>query len=154
MSYKTWKLTNNEAHGPWTHVAVFTYEDIADNATSSNQAALWTIPAGGSVNAVLVLEHTALAGATDITLDVGTTTGDPDEFIDALDVDGLSAPTANTGDLFVQAAGNTTIAGGFTPVKHVASATPIYAEWNGTVANLTAGKVIILASINDVSRFV
>ena len=153
MAYQTWKLTNNEAHGPWTHAAVFTYEDIKSYATSSNQAPLWTIPAGGSVNAVAVLEQTALAGASDITLDVGTTTADPDEFIDNLDVDAMSAPVANTGDAFVQAAGTTTIAGGFLPVKPVAAATAIVAEWNGTVANLTAGKVIILASINDLSRF-
>ena len=153
MAYQTFKLNNNEGLGPWTHAAVFTYEDIKSYATSANQAPLWTIPAGGSVNAVAVFEQTALAGASDITLDVGTTTGDPDEFINALDVDAMSAPVANTGDLFVQSAGTTTIAGGFTPVSHVATATPIYAEWNGTVANLTAGKVIILASINDLGRF-
>ena len=37
-----------------------------------------------------VFESIALVGATDITLDVGATSGGPHEFIDALDVDGLS----------------------------------------------------------------
>ena len=33
-------------------------------------------------------ETTALVGATDITLDVGVTAGDPEEFINAWDADG------------------------------------------------------------------
>ena len=153
MAYQAYELSNNEKSGDFTHIAVFTYEDIQDNATSANQATLWKIPAGGSVDKVVVFEETPLVGASDITLDVGTTTGDPDEFINALDVDGMSAPVANTGDAFVQAAGNTTIAGGVLPVGLTQTAVDVVAEWNGTVASLTAGKVIIGAVINDPGRF-
>ena len=36
---------------------------------------------------------------------------------DNLDVDGMSAPVANTGDAFIESAGNTTIAGGALPLN-------------------------------------
>ena len=141
MAVQKNKLVNNEA-GPsgFTHIAVFTYEDIANNATSSNQVTLAQIPAGGAVETCYVYERTALAGASDITLDVGTTTADPDEFIDALDVDAMSAPVFNTGDAFT------------TPEEitgETNTATDIVCEWNGTVASLTAGEVVIALRILD-----
>lgn len=140
MAYQTFKLGNNELGGGFTHVAVFDYEGIADNATSSNQVTIAKIPAGGAVETCYVYEETALAGASDITLDVGTTAGDPDEFIDALDVDAMSAPVFNTGDAFT------------TPEEitgETNTATDILVEWNGTVASLTAGRVIIALRILD-----
>lgn len=146
-------LTVNEQSGEFDIIAKFDYQAIQDNATSSNQTTLGKIPAGGAVAMVYVYESVALAGASDITLDVGTTSGDPDEFIDALDVDALSAPAVNTGDLFVQAAGTTTVAGGWLPVGATNTATDILAEWNGTVANLTAGEVIIGIKLVDPGRF-
>lgn len=142
------KTSNNEASGDFTHIAIFDYTDIAANATSSNQVTIATIPAGGGVELCAVYEHTALAGATDITLDVGTTTGDPDELIDALDVDAMTAPVYNTGDLF-----EASNAGGIDLVGLTNTATDIVCEWNGTVANLTAGKVIIGLRIVDPGRF-
>lgn len=143
------KLANNELGHFFTHKAVFDYTDIAANATSSNQVTIATIPAGGACVIAYVDETVALAGASDITLDVGTTTADPDEFIDALDVDAMSVPVANTGDLMTQGAGTTTALGGLLPVKFVASDTPVVVEWNGTVASLTAGQVTILLGIID-----
>lgn len=145
-------LTVNE-NSDFDVIAVFDYNAIIDNATSSNQATIGTIPAGGAVLYVGVYEATALVGASDITLDVGTTTADPDEFIDALDVDGMTVPVYNTGDLMVQSAGTTTFLGGGLPVKPVASATPIVAEWNGTVGDLTAGEVVIGIKFADLGRF-
>ena len=47
-----------------------------------------------------VYESEAFAGTTSLVIDVGTSSGDPDEFIDALDVDAMSAPVLNTGDAF------------------------------------------------------
>jgi hypothetical protein len=146
------KLVNNESLEE-TFVYVADYEHIAANATSSNQVTIGKIPAGGGVMKVVVHEATALAGASDITLDVGTTAGDPDEFIDALDVDAMSAPVANTGDLFVQAAGTTTIAGGALPIKLVQTDTDILVEWNGTVASLTAGKVVVSVTVLNLGKF-
>lgn len=141
-------LSNNETSGDFNIVAVFDYTDIQDNATVSNQVAIGKIPAGAGVSCVMVYEATALAGATDITLDVGTTANDPDEFIDALDVDAMSAPVYNTGDAF-----EATNLGGLDLVGLTNTAATIYAEWNGTVASLTAGKVIIGIKFYDLGRF-
>ena len=41
-----------------------------------------------------VYESEAFAGTTSLVIDVGTSSGDPDEFIDALDVDAMSAPSS------------------------------------------------------------
>ena len=146
------RLTVNE-NNDFDVIAVFDYQAIADNATSSNQVTIGEIPAGGAVAYVGVYESVALAGASDITLDVGTTTGDPDEFIDALDVDAMSAPVFNTGDLMVQAAGTTTFLGGLLPVGATNTATDIVCEWNGTVASLTAGEVVIGIKYANLGRF-
>ena len=151
--------TVNEANGDFTHYAIITFEDLQrtgylSNIGAANQVKLCSIPQGGGVVYAVAYERTAFAGATDITLDVGTTTGDPDEFIDNLDVDGMSAPVANTGDSFVQAAGNTTIAGGALPVKLVQTETDVIAEINGTHADLTAGELFIGLKILDPSKYV
>jgi len=141
------KLVNNESVEE-TYIYVADFEHIAANATSSNQVTIGEIPAGGGVKQVVVYEATALAGASDITLDVGTTTGDPDEFIDALDVDAMSAPVYNTGDLFEAAN-----AGGIDLVGLTNTATDIVAEWNGTVASLTAGKVVVAITVVNPGKF-
>ena len=151
--------TVNEANGDFTHYANITFEDLQrtgylSNIGAANQVKLCSIPAGGGVVYAVAYERTAFAGATDITLDVGTTAGDPDEFIDNLDVDGMSAPVANTGESFVQAAGNTTIAGGALPVKLVQTETDVIAEINGTHADLTAGELFIGLKILDPSKYV
>ena len=145
------QLTVNEASGDFTHVLVLDYSDIIAAGTTATEFA--TIPAGGGVDVAVVYEATALAGATDITLDVGTDSSDPDEFIDNLDVDGMSAPVANTGESLVQSAGNTTIAGGSLPVGLTQSDTKVYYKFGGTTGDLTAGKVIIGLRIFDLGRF-
>ena len=145
------QLTVNEASGDFTHVLVLDYNDIIAAGTTATEFA--TIPAGGGVDVAVVYEATALEGATDITLDVGTTVGDPDEFIDNLDVDGMSAPVANTGESLVQSAGNTTIAGGSLPVGLTQSDAKVYYKFGGTTGDLTAGKVIIGLRIFDLGRF-
>lgn len=145
------QLSNNELMGDFTEVITLTFEDIQSAGTTATAFA--TIPAGGGVDVAMVFESEALAGASDITLDVGTTEGDPDEFIDNLDVDGMSAPVANTGESFVQTAGNTTIEGGSLPVGLTQTDATVYYKFGGTTANLTAGKVIIGLRIFDLGRF-
>lgn len=140
-------LINNES-ALKTYSYVADWKHIAANATSSNQVTIASIPAGGAVAFAYAYEVDALTGASDITLDVGTTTGDPDEYIDAWDAD-LGTPAVNTGDAMVQAAGTTTYKAGWTTSAPVTSATDIVAEWNGTVASLTAGKVIVVVGIID-----
>jgi hypothetical protein len=143
--YKTNRLSNNE-NRHFDVVTSFDYLAIAANATSANQVVVGEIPAGGGVQTVMVWEKTALVGASDITLDVGTTAGDPDEFINALDVDAMTAPVVNTGDAFDLAN-----SAGLEIVGLTNTATDILAEWNGTVSSLTAGEVVIgikYASLN------
>ena len=108
MSVQIWKASVAEAaQTGFNHFAKVDYEGIANNATSSNQLTIATIPAGGAVECCGVYESVALVGASDITIDVGTTSGDPDEFIDAGDLD-AGTPLYNTGDAFD--AGTATVA--------------------------------------------
>ena len=136
------QLSNNELMGDFTEVITLTFEDIQSAGTTATAFA--TIPAGGGVDVAMVFEAEALAGTTDITLDVGTTTGDPDEFIDALDVDGMSAPVFNTGDGFT---GNQSQAIGYQ------ASTSVIAEVNGTTGDLTAGNIVIALRIIDLGSF-
>jgi len=140
-----YKLVNNES-AIRTYVYVADVQEIKDHATSANQATIGVIPAGGAVAFAYAYEEIALVGASDITLDVGTTAGDPDEFIDAWDAD-AGTPACNTGDACVQVAGNSTYLAGWKPVGIATTATPILAEWNGTVASLTAGKIVVVVGV-------
>lgn len=147
----SYKLVNNES-AIRTYVYVADVAEIKAHNGSSAQATIGVIPAGGAVAFAYAYEETALAGASDITLDVGTTAGDPDEFIDAWDADS-GTPVCNSGDICVQGAGNSTYLAGWKPVGITATALPIYAEWNGTIASLTAGKVIVVVGVIDPGNF-
>ena len=150
------RLTVNEAGtSGYTHVISLSSDDLAkiklgtdpfngETLGTAGQLPIATIPAGGAVELAGVFESTALAGATDITLDVGTTAGDPDEFIDALDVDAMSAPVFNSGDGFT---GNQSQAVGYQ------AETSVIAEVNGTNADLTAGNIVIALRIIDLGSF-
>tara|TARA_R100001129_G_scaffold121781_2_gene84621 strand:+ start:838 stop:1299 length:462 start_codon:yes stop_codon:yes gene_type:complete len=150
------RLTVNEAGtSGYTHVISLSSDDLAkiklgtdpfngETLGTAGQLPIATIPAGGAVELAGVFESTALVGATDITLDVGTTAGDPDEFIDALDVDAMSAPVFNSGDSFT---GNQSQAVPFQ------AETTILAEVNGTTASLTAGNIVIGLRIIDLGSF-
>ena len=150
------RLTVNEAGtSGYTHVISLSFDDLAkiklgtdpfngETLGTAGQLPIATIPAGGAVELAGVFESTALAGATDITLDVGTTAGDPDEFIDNLDVDGMSAPVFNSGESFT---GNQSQAVPFQ------AETSILAEVNGTTANLTDGNIVIGLRIIDLGSF-
>ncbi|MBP51887.1 MAG: hypothetical protein CMI27_01950 [Opitutae bacterium] len=145
------QLTNNELVGDFTDIITLDFEDIKSAGTTATAFA--TIPAGGGVDVAMVFEAEATAGATDITLNVGTTIGDPDEFIDALDVDAMGVSVANTGESFVQAAGNTTIAGGSLPVALNTADTLVYYKFGGTTGDLTAGKFVIGLRVLNLGRF-
>jgi|TARA_R100000426_G_scaffold149_1_gene213 hypothetical protein len=150
------RLTVNEAGtSGYTHVISLSFDDLAkiklgtdpfngETLGTAGQLPIATIPAGGAVELAGVFESTALAGASDITLDVGTTGGDPDEFIDNLDVDGMSAPVFNSGESFT---GNQSQAVPFQ------AETSVLAEVNGTTASLTAGNIVIGLRIIDLGSF-
>jgi hypothetical protein len=139
------KLTVNEASSTFTHVYTIDYVDLIALGTAG-QVTIATIPAGGAVELVVVDESVAFAGSSTVVIDVGTTSADPDEFIDALDVDAMTVPVINTGDLFTS---NYTKA-----VKPVASATPIILELtDANIATATAGELTIGIRILDLRQF-
>jgi hypothetical protein len=148
------KLTNNE-RSPYTDVIRLTATDlIAIGNGGTRQIA--TIPAGGAVSLCAVIEAVAIAGSTSLVVNIGTTLADPDEFIDALDVDAMTTglPTFNTGDVFVQAAGNTTISGGYLPKGAASASTPVYIKvTDAAVASITAGEIIIGLEILDLAQY-
>ena len=147
------KLTVNEAAYGFTDVIKLTYNDLI-TIGNAGQKVIATIPAGGGVDRCVVYESVAVVGTTSLVIDVGTTLADPDEFIDALDVDAMAAPVANTGDLMLQAAGTTVTLGGALPVKLVQTDTDIVVEvTDAAIASATAGEIVIGLRIVDLGRF-
>lgn len=147
------KLTINESSGDFTHVLVLTAQDIVNSGGS--QTVWGQIPAGGAVDVAFAVESVALVGASDITLEVGTGTDD-DTLIDSFDIDAnAGASVYNTGTDFIQADGNTTSKAGADPVAGSggAAATNLIYNFGGTVADLTAGEVIIGVRVFDPMRF-
>ena len=148
------KLTNNE-RSPYSDVVRLTATDlIAIGNGGTRQIA--TIPAGGAVSLCAVIESVAIVGSTSLVVNIGTTLADPDEFIDALDVDAMTtgSPTFNTGDVFVQAAGTTTIAGGYLPKGAASASTPVYIKvTDAAVTSITAGEIIIGIEILDLAQY-
>ena len=147
------KLTVNEAAYGFTDVVKLTYNDLI-TIGNGGQKVIAKIPAGGGVDRCVVYESVAVAGTSTLVIDVGTTLADPDEFIDALDVDAMSAPVANTGDLMLQSAATTTTLGGALPVSLVQSDTDIVVEvTDANIATATAGEIVIGLRVVDLGRF-
>jgi len=149
------KITNNEKC-PFTHVVSLDYNDLIDLGTG-NTKQIATIPAGGAVELVGVCNTTDIVGTTTTVVDIGTTIGDPDEFIDALDVDAatVNLPVFNTGELMVKSAATTTFLGGALPVSATATALPIYLKLtDANIADMTAGEIVIGLRIVDLAGMV
>lgn len=146
------KLTNQEAaQSGLTHAFRFTFEDLQAIGNGGQQT-LFTKKAGAGVELCVVKEEVAFAGTTSLVIDVGTTTADPDEYIDALDVDAMTVAVANTGDLFVQGAGNTTIKGGSLPVDITAADEAVVLEvTDAAIASATAGVLLIGFRVVDIN---
>ena len=139
------ELSNNEAGRGFTHVYTATYEDL-QTIGNGGQLTIATIPAGGAVELAGVYESVAFAGTSSLVIDVGTTAGDPDEFIDSLDVDGMTAPVFNTGDAFT--------GGQSQPVGGTNAAASIILEvTDAAIANATAGEIVIGLRIVDLGQF-
>jgi hypothetical protein len=139
------ELSNNEAGRGFTHVYTATYEDL-QTIGNGGQLTIATIPAGGAVELAGVYESVAFAGTTSLIIDVGTTAGDPDEFINALDVDAMTAPVFNTGDAFT--------GGQSQPVGGTNTAASIILEvTDAAIASATAGEIVIGLRIVDLGQF-
>lgn len=144
------KLTINEAAQGYTHKFSFDYVDLQRSGFLStigaaNQVKVGSLGSGGIIDTAVLYQVTDPAGATDLTIDFGTTSSDPDELIDNGDVDALTKIIWNTGDAFVGtdsgAATTSNVVNGV--ANNTAAAVDLIMELNGTHANLTAGKWIL-----------
>lgn len=155
----TGPLTNNESRD-FTNFIRFDYVDLQTTGFlttigAANQRIIGYVPAGGAMQVVSVQQVVDPSGASDLTLDVGTTSSDPDEFIDNLDVDAMTQGVYNTGDAFIGTdSGSATTSNVINTVaNNTASAIPIYMEFNGTLGSLTAGEWVIAWRVLDPLRF-
>ena len=148
------KLNNNEK-SPFTHVAKLDYADLIAIGTGGTLA-IADIPAGGGVTLCAVVNTVDIVGSSSLVIDVGTTLADPDEFINALDVDGMTVnlPVCNTGDTMLQGATTTTTLAGVLPAKLTATALPVYIKvTDAAIASITAGEIVIGLTIIDPLKF-
>ena len=147
------QLVNNE-RSPYTDVVKITAADLIAIGNGGTRV-IAEIPAGGAVELCTVTNTVDIAGSSSLVIDVGTTLNDPDEFVNALDVDGMTVglPTINQGDQFT--AGTTVSTTGLSQAVAAAStATPIYIKvTDAAVASITAGEIMIGFRILDLTKF-
>jgi hypothetical protein len=147
------QLVNNE-RSPYTDVVKITAADLIAIGNGGTRR-IATIPAGGAVELVTVTNTVDIVGSSSLVVDVGTTLADPDEFINALDVDAMTVglPTVNTGDQFT--AGTAVSTSGLSQaVAQASAATPIYIKvTDAAVASITAGEIMIGFRILDLTKF-
>lgn len=138
------KVAINEL-GAFTDVVSLDFNDLIAIGNGGTRV-IAKIPAHGAVELVGVANTVDIAGSSSLVIDVGTDSSDPDEFIDALDVDAMTVPVFNTGDQFTS---------GYTKaVKAVTTATNVVVKvTDSAVASLTAGKIVIGLRIIDLAKF-
>ena len=145
------KVAVNEL-GIFTDVIKLDYNDLKAIGNGGSMV-IATIPAHGAVELAGVAKTVAVAGTTSLVFDVGTTSADPDEFINALDADAMTVPVFNTGDQYT--AGTTVSSTGLSQaVKPVASATDVLLKvTDSAIASITAGEFVIGLRIIDLAKF-
>jgi hypothetical protein len=145
------KVAINEL-GAFTDVVSLDFNDLIAIGNGGTRV-IAKIPAHGAVELCGVANTVDIAGSSSLVIDVGTTSADPDEFINALDVDAMTVPVFNTGDQFT--AGTTVSSTGLSQaVKPVTSATDVYIKvTDSAIASLTAGKIVIGLRIIDLAKF-
>ena len=147
------QLVNNE-RSPYTDVVKITAADLIAIGNGGTRV-IATIPAGGAVELCTITNTVDIVGSSSLVVDVGTTLADPDEFVNALDVDGMTVglPTVNQGDQFT--AGTAVSTTGLTQaVLPRATAAPVYIKvTDAAVASITAGEIMIGFRILDLTKF-
>jgi hypothetical protein len=145
------KVAVNEL-GSFTDVVKLDFNDLIAIGNGGTRV-IAKIPAHGAVELVGVANTVDIAGSSSLVIDVGTTLADPDEFINALDVDAMTVPAFNTGDQYT--AGTTVSTTGLSQaVKPVASETDVYIKvTDSAIASLTAGEIVIGLRIIDLAKF-
>lgn len=141
------QLTVNEAAYGFTNKFAFDYIDLQTTGFLStlgaaNQKIVGKLPAGGYIDLAMLYQVVDPAGSTDLTIDFGWTSGDPDELLDNGDVDAATQVLVNTGDALKQSTTGATlpIVGAF---NNTTSAVSLYMEFNGTHSTLTAGSWVL-----------
>jgi hypothetical protein len=138
------KVSINELGG-FTDVVRLDYNDLKAIGNGGSLV-IAKLPANSAVELAAVANTVDIAGSSTLVIDVGTTSGDPDEFIDALDVDAMTVPVFNTGDQFTS--------GYSKAVKAVTSETEVYVKvTDSAVASLTAGEIVIALRVLDLNKF-
>ena len=138
------KVAINEL-GAFTDVVSLDFNDLIAIGNGGTRV-IAKIPAHGAVELAGVANTVDIAGSSSLVIDVGTTSADPDEFIDALDVDAMTVPVFNTGDQFTS--------GYSKAVKAVTADTDIVVKvTDSAVASLTAGQIVIALRILDLAKF-
>lgn len=117
---------------------------------ASGDIVVGNIPSGAFCDLAYVVLHTALAGASDITCNVGYGST-PNELIAALDLDGLTKAAANTGAAFTgtDSDSDTTVNVKNVDINNSANARVVKARFAGTVASLTAGEWTVVIRVFD-----
>lgn len=138
------KVAINELGG-FTDVVRLDFNDLKAIGNGGTMV-IAKLPANSAVELAGVAETVAVAGSTSLVIDVGTTLADPDEFINALDVDAMTVPVFNTGDQFTS--------GYSKAVTAVASETDVYIKvTDAAVASITAGEIVIGLRVLDLNKF-
>jgi hypothetical protein len=138
------KVAINEL-GAFTDVVKLDFNDLIAIGNGGTRV-IAKIPANAAVELAGVANTVDIAGSSSLVIDVGTTSADPDEFIDALDVDAMTVPVFNTGDQFTS--------GYSKAVKAVASETDVYIKvTDAAIASLTAGEIVVGLRILDLAKF-
>lgn len=130
------QLTNNESRG-FTHYFRIQAAELVSGGTAARTIA--RIPRGGIVTNAAVTVITPILGATDITITVGIA-GTPAGFIASTDLDALVATAYNSGTLIDTEPGH---------INNTTSPVAIIATLGGTVANISAGEIVLSLTILD-----
>lgn len=142
------KITVNEAAlSGFTHYERFNHLDLQrtgylSTIGAANQRKVGSMAPGDYIDLAMLYQVTDPAGATDLTIDFGTTGADPDELLDNGDVDGATQVLVNTGDQLKQSTTGATL-----PIvgyaNNTTGALSLLMEFNGTVGDLTAGEWVL-----------
>ena len=134
------QLVNNESRG-FTHFFRITGTELATTGyLTSSEKLIASLPSGGIITNAAVVVNTALAGASDITISVGTITGTATNLIASTDLDALTKVAYNTGSAVDTEPGL---------INNTTAAIPVFARFGGTVANLTSGEFTVALTILD-----
>ena len=141
------QLSLNEAAYGFTHKFAFDYVDLQrtgflSTIGAANQVKVGELPAGGYIDLAMLSQIVDPSGVTDLTVDFGWTSGDPDELLDNGDVDAATKVLVNTGDSFAKSTTGATL-----PIvgasNNSTSTVDLLMEFNGTHSSLTAGSWVL-----------